>query len=263
MKRNTITQIQKLKNKQIITCLTAYSSDIAKIVDQHVDLILIGDSLGTVVYGMKNTQSVTLDMMKNHGRTVTRSSKKAFTVIDMPYNTYQNRRQALKNSINLINYTKCQSVKLETDKSKIDIVSYLVNNKIKVISHIGVIPQKFRNFNKIKYIGKTIKEKREMLDLACHLEDAGSSLIVLECIASELAKEITTKLSIPTIGIGSSVHCDGQILVINDILNSNEELNKPRFVKPYTNISALINSAVKRYVMDVKTKKFPTKKHSY
>ena len=252
MKRNSIKKIQQLKNKRSITCLTAYTSSIAKIVDQYVDVVLVGDSLGTVIYGMPNTQSVTLDMMKNHGKVVVQSSKKAFTIIDMPYNTYKNNKQALANAKNLLNYTKCQSVKLEIDKEKIPIVSHLVKNKILVVSHIGVKPQQFKDFSKIKLVGKTLKQKKEILDLAYRLEDAGSSLFVLECIDKELAKEITEKISIPTIGIGSSIHCDGQILVINDILNIDDTFKKPKFVKTYGNLSFYINKAVKKYVLDVK-----------
>ena len=259
MKRNSIKKIQQLKNKRPISCLTAYTSSIAKIVDQYVDIILIGDSLGTVLYGMQNTKSVTLDMMKCHGKAVMKSSEKAFTIIDLPHNTYQNKKQALFNTKNLLKYTKCQSVKLEIDKTKVHIVSHLVKNKISVISHIGVMPQKFTDFSKIKMVGKTKKQKKEMLDLAYQLEDAGSSLLLLECINKELAKEITEKISIPTIGIGSSIFCDGQILVINDILNFDNMAKKPKFVKTYVDLSNYINKAVKKYVLDVKIKKFPKK----
>ena len=255
--RNTIKKIQQLKNKRPISCLTAYSSSIAKIVDAYVDIILVGDSLGNAVYGMKNTQSVTLDMMRNHGKAVFQSSKKALTIIDMPYNSYQNTKQALHNAKNLLKYTKCQLVKLEIDKKKVSIISHLVKNNIPVVSHIGVLPQQFSNFNKIKILGKTNKQKKEILDLAYQLENAGSSFLLLECIDKELAKEITKNIKIPTIGIGSSVHCDGQILVINDILNIDNTIKKPKFVKTYINLSSSINKSVKQYVADVKNRKFP------
>ena len=255
--RNTIKKIQQLKNKRPISCLTAYSSSISKIVDAYVDIILVGDSLGNAVYGMKNTQSVTLDMMRNHGKAVFQSSKKALTIIDMPYNTYQNPKRALNNAKNLLEYTKCQLVKLEIDNKMVSIISHLVKNNIPVVSHIGVLPQQFTNFNKIKILGKTNKQKKEILDLAYQLENAGSSFLLLECIDKELAKEITKNIKIPTIGIGSSVHCDGQILVINDILNIDNTIKKPKFVKTYTNLSSSINKSVKQYVADVKNRKFP------
>ena len=253
--RNTIKKIQLLKNKRPISCLTSYSCSIAKIVDQHVDVILVGDSVGNVVYGMKNTRSVTLEMMRNHGKTVFESSKKAFTIIDMPYNTYQNSKQALINAKNLLKYTKCQSVKLEVSKNIVPIVSHLVKKNIPVVSHIGILPQQFSNFNKIRIIGKNPRQKNEIIDLAYQLEDAGSCLIVLECIDLEIAKEITKNLKIPTIGIGSSVHFDCQILVINDILNTDNTIKKPKFVKTYTNLSISINKAINKYVSDVKNRK--------
>ena len=255
--RNTIKKIQLLKNKRPISCLTAYSSSIAKIIDKHVDVILVGDSVGNVVYGMKNTRSVTLEMMRNHGKTIFESSKKAFTIIDMPYNTYQNSKQAFINAKNLLKYTKCQSVKLEVSKNKVAIVSHLVKKNIPVVSHIGILPQQFIDFNKIRIIGKKPKQKKEIIDLAYQLEDAGSCMILLECVDKEIAKEITRNLKIPIIGIGSSVHCDGQILVINDILNTDNEIKKPKFVKTYTNLSSSINKSVKQYVADVKNRKFP------
>ena len=245
MKRNSIKKIQQLKNKRPISCLTAYSSSISKIVDEYVDIILVGDSLGNAVYGMKNTQSVTLDMMRNHGKAVFQSSKKALTIIDMPFNSYQNPKRALNNARNLLEYTKCQLVKLEIDNKMVSIISHLVKNNIPVVSHIGVLPQQFSNFNKIKILGKTNKQKKEILDLAYQLENAGSSFLLLECIDKELAKEITKNIKIPTIGIGSSVHCDGQILVINDILNIDNTIKKPKFVKTYTNLSSSINKSVK------------------
>ena len=255
--RNTIKKIQLLKNKSPISCLTAYSSSISKIVDEYVDIILVGDSLGNAVYGMKNTQSVTLDMMRNHGKAVFQSSKKALTIIDMPYNSYQNTKQALNNAKNLLKYTKCQLVKLEIDKKNVPIISHLVKNNIPVVSHIGVLPQQFSNFNKIKIVGRTPRQKKEMFDLAYLSEDAGSSFLLLECIDQELAKEITENIKIPTIGIGSSIYCDGQILVINDILNIDNTIRKPKFVKTYTNLSSSINKSVKQYVADVKNRKFP------
>ena len=263
MSRNSIKNISNLKNKRPITCLTAYTSTIAKIVDKYTDVILVGDSVGTVIYGMKNTQSVTLEMMKNHGRTVYESTKKSFTIIDMPYATYQNNKDALINAKMLLNYTHCQSVKLECDKNTINIIKYLVKNKINVVSHIGVTPQSFKDFSKIKSIGINKKDRDKMINLALNLEESGSSMIVWECLTSDLAKEISHKLKIPTIGIGSSMNCDGQILVTNDILYNDRLIKKPKFIKSYTDLSLQINRAVREYTKDVKNRKFPSKKYSY
>ena len=165
--------------------------------------------------------------------------------------------------INIINYTKCQSVKIETDENNIGIVKYLTKNKIKVVSHIGVTPQKYKNFNKIRTAGKLPNEKEKIIKLALNLEKAGSCLIVLECMKETLAKEISKKLKIPTIGIGASKDCDGQILVIDDILGISSSEKKPKFVKSYANFESIINKSVKKYCLDVIQKKFPNKKNVY
>ena len=251
------------KNKIPITCLTAYSKPIANILDGKIDLILIGDSLGTTLYGMKNTRGVTIEMMKNHGKAVVMNTKFSMTIIDMPYNTYSNKNEALKNALDILTFTKADFIKIETDKKNIDIVEHLTKNKIKIVSHIGVTPQKFQNFNKIKSVGKNIKDTNNLLNLAKKLEDAGSKMIVLECIGLDTSKKITNTLSIPTIGIGSSKHCDGQVLVIDDILNLNSNKKKPKFIKSYINIEKNINKAVKRFAKEVKNKNFPSKKYSY
>ena len=254
-----------LKQKKIkpITCLTAYTISIAKILDGKVDLILVGDSLGTVLYGMKNTRQTTLQMMKEHGKAVVNNVKKSATIIDMPYNSYQNKKQALKNAKEIIKYTKTDLIKLETDEKKIKIVKHLTKNKINVVSHIGVTPQKYSNFNKIKIVGKNNKESQSLITLAKNLEKAGSKFIVLECMKQSVAKKITNLLKIPTIGIGASKYCDGQVLVINDLLNLDSEQKKPKFVKKYTNLEKIISTAVKKFTTDVLKRRYPSKKYSY
>ena len=251
------------KNKIPITCLTAYSKPIANILDGKIDLILIGDSLGTTIYGMKNTRGVTIEMMKNHGKAVVFNTKLSMTMIDMPYNTYRNKKEALKNALDILAFTKADFIKIETDSKNVGIVEHLAENKVKVVSHIGVTPQKFRNFSKIKSVGKNVKDTHNLLNLAKQLEAAGSKMIVLECIGLNTSKEITNNLSIPTIGIGSSKYCDGQVLVVDDILNFNSKNKKPKFVKSYTNIEKNIDKAVKRFAKEVLKKSFPSKKYSY
>ena len=263
MTRKSISLIKKNKNIKKITCLTASTSYIAKIIDKYVDIILIGDSLGMTIYGMSNTQSVTLDMMRNHGKAVCNSSSRAFTVIDMPYKSYRNKKEALKNAKILLEYTNCQSIKLETDEKNIEIVEHLTKNKIKVISHIGVTPQKYKNLKKIHSVGKNLDEKIKILDLAIKLQKAGSCMIVLECVDENLAKKITHSLKIPTIGIGASLACDGQVLVTEDILNISSLEKKPRFIKTYTNLKNTIEKSVKKYVNDVINLRFPKKKNTY
>tara|TARA_B100001250_G_scaffold58620_1_gene45632 strand:- start:700 stop:1491 length:792 start_codon:yes stop_codon:yes gene_type:complete len=251
------------KNRIPITCLTAYSKPIANILDGTIDLILVGDSLGTTIYGMKNTRGVTIEMMKNHGKAVVLNTKFSMTIIDMPHNTYRNKKEALKNAQDILTFTKADFIKIETDNKNVDIVEYLTKNKINVVSHIGVTPQKFQNFSKIKSVGKNIKDKNNLLNLAKKLEDAGSKMIVLECIGLDTSKKITNHLSIPTIGIGSSKYCDGQVLVIDDILNLSETNKKPKFIKNYINLEKNIDKAVKRFAKEVINKKFPSKKYSY
>ena len=251
------------KNIEPITCLTAYSKPLAVILDGKVDLILIGDSLGTTLYGMKNTRGVNIEMMKNHGKTVVKNTSISMTIVDMPYNTFRNKKEALKNAKDILNFTKADFIKIENDKSNVNIVKYLSKNKIKVVSHIGVTPQKFSDFNKIKSVGKNIKDTNKLITLATQLEDAGSKFIVLECVSSTAAKKITNILSIPTIGIGASKNCDGQVLVIDDILNISPKNKRPKFVKNFANIEKNIVSAVNMFVKEVKTKKFPLRKNSY
>ena len=251
------------KNIEPITCLTAYSKPLAILLDGRVDLILIGDSLGTTLYGMKNTRGVSLEMMKNHGKAVVKNTSISMTIVDMPYNTYRSKKEALKNAKEILNFTKADFIKIETDKKNINIVKYLSENNIKVVSHIGITPQKFSDFSKIKSVGKNIKDINKLLTLALQLERAGSKFIVLECISVTAAKKITNILSIPTIGIGASKNCDSQVLVIDDVLNFNSKSKKPKFVKSFINIENDVISAINLFIKKVKSKKFPSNKQSY
>ncbi len=246
-----------------ISCLTAYSPSIAKILDGKIDLILVGDSLGSTLYGMENTQGVTMDMMKNHGAAVNKAVKKSLKVLDMPYKTYENKIDAYKNAIKLINYCKPDLLKLEINKKKLVILKYLVSKKINVISHIGVTPQSYNNFNKIKILGKTNTEKDNLLKLAKESEKFGAKAVLLECITSDTAKLITKNISIPTIGIGASKYCDGQVLVFDDLINLSINNKKPKFVKNYLNFNKVAGNAVKKYNREVKLKKFPNIKFTY
>ncbi len=256
-------KILKKKFSRPISCLTAYSPSIANILDGNIDLILVGDSLGSTLYGMKNTQGVTIDMMKNHGLAVNKVIKKSLKVLDMPYKTYENKVDAYKNAKILLNYCKPDLLKLEVNKEKLVILKHLVSKKINIISHIGVTPQSYNNFNKIKILGKTNKEKNDLLNLAKESERLGSKAVLLECITADTAKLITENISIPTIGIGASKFCDGQILVFDDLINLNTNINKPRFVKNYLNFNKIARNAIKKYHREVKLKKFPSLKFTY
>ena len=253
-----VKKILNKKNKSKIICLTAYSKNIASILDKHCDLVLVGDSLGSVLYNYKSTQEVTLDIMIRHSKSVRLGVNESLMVVDMPYNTYRNPNEALKNAKLIMKKTKCDAIKLEGGKKIISIVKNLVKNKIPVMGHLGILPQTEKKFT---FKGKKLAERNRILKEAQLLEKAGIFSVVLECIETKLSKKITEQLKIPTIGIGSSVNCDGQVLVIDDLIGLSEV--KFRFVKKYANTRQIIDNAVKRYKSEVLKKKFPKAKHSF
>ena len=254
-----IKKIVTKKNKQKIICLTAYSKNVAEILDKYCDIILVGDSLGSVLYNYDTTRKVSLSTMIEHSKSVKKGIKKSLMVVDMPYQTYRNPREALKNAKNIISETGCDAVKLEGGKKIIKIIKHLIKNKVQVMGHIGLLPQSQKG--KFRFKGKKIIERNKILKEAIILESAGVFSIVLECVEKSLAKEITSSIKIPTIGIGSSVNCDGQVLVTDDLLGLNP-INL-RFLKKYSNLRNVINTAVLNYKKEVKKKKFPTKKYSF
>ena len=253
-----ILDLIKKKNKSKIVSLTAYSKNVASIIDKYCDIVLVGDSLGSVLYNFSSTKKVTLDMMIEHSKSVRMGIKKSLMVVDMPHNTYRNSKEALKNAKKIISKTKCDAIKLEGGKKVVQIIKTLIKNKIPVMGHLGVLPQSATNF---KFKGKETSERKIILKDSKLLEEAGVFSIVLECVESSLAKEITKTVKVPTIGIGASSHCDGQVLVTDDMIGLNKI--KARFVKRYSNIEKQINDAALKFKKDVVTSKFPTKKHSY
>ena len=254
----SILKIISKKNKSKIICLTAYSKNIASIIDKHCDIILVGDSLGSVLYNFSTTKKVSLDMMIEHSKSVRMGVRKSLMVVDMPYNTYSNSKEALKNAKKIILRTKCDAVKLEGGKKIYQIIKTLVKNKIQVMGHLGILPQSATNF---RFKGKKLIERKNILRDSKLLEQAGVFSIVLECVETSLAKEITKIVAIPTIGIGASLHCDGQVLVTDDLIGLNKI--SARFVKKYLNIEKKIDNAVLKFKQDVTRVKFPGKKHSY
>ena len=253
-----ILDLIKKKNKSKIVCLTAYSKNVASIIDNYCDIVLVGDSLGSVLYNFSSTKKVTLDMMIEHSKSVRMGIKKSLMVVDMPYGTYKTPNEAIKNAKKIISKTKCDAIKLEGGKKVIQIIKTLIKNKIPVMGHLGVLPQSATNF---KFKGKETAERKIILRDSKLLEDTGVFSMVLECVESSLAKEITKTVKVPTIGIGASVHCDGQVLVTDDLIGLNKI--KARFVKRYSNIEKQINDAALKFKKDVIRSKFPTKKHSY
>ena len=253
-----IKKIIKKKGKYPIVCLTSYSRFTAEILDKYCDIILVGDSLGMVLYGFKNTKEVTLQTMIQHAKTVKKFAKKSLVVFDMPYKTYSNKITAYKNAKKVLKITKCDAVKLEGGKEIINIVKHLVKKGIPVMGHIGLLPQ---SASKFKLQGKNILQRKKIFNDALVLSKSGVFSIVIECVVESLAKKITEGIDVPTIGIGASQYCDGQILVTDDLIGLNPI--KVRFVKQYSNIKKIIKNAVLNYSKDVSEKKFPKKQHSY
>ena len=254
-----IRQVLKKKNKTKIICLTSYSKNISEILDKYTDIILVGDSLGSVLYSYDTTKKVNLNMIIEHSKSVREGVKKSLMVVDMPYNTYRDKNEALKNAKRIIKYSKADAVKLEGGKKIIKIIEHLRKNKINVMGHLGILPQSHKG--KFRYKGKTSVERKNILADAILLQKNGVFSIVLECIETSLAKDITKQLKIPTIGIGSSVNCDGQVLVTDDLIGLN--LTSIKFVKKFYNIRKHIDISVKKFRDEVKKRKYPSNKFSY
>ena len=246
------------KNKKKIVCLTSYSKSISKILDKYCDLILVGDSLANVLYGMKTTHNLALETIINHGKSVRLGTKKSLLVVDMPKNSYKNPNQALKNAKLILKKTGCDAVKIENNSYNLNVVKALTKSKIDVMGHIGYTPQFKKKF---KVEGKNKSEEIKLLNQSKKIEKAGAFSIVLECISRTTAQKISKSLKIPTIGIGSSNLCDGQVLVTDDMLGISGFY--PKFVKKYANLEKVINVAVRKFNKDVKLNKFPNKKNSF
>jgi len=253
-----INKIINLKNKRPIVCLTAYSKPFAKILDKYCDIVLVGDSLATAMLGMKNTHNVTIDTMIQHGISVKENLSNSLCVVDMPVNTYRNIRQAKKNAKMILKKTKCEAVKMEYNKKNYDIIKSVVSIGIPVMGHIGFTPQHFKKF---KVQGLIEKEQNDLIEQANKNQDAGVFSLVLECIGESTAKAITKSLKIPTIGIGASKYCDGQILVTDDMLGLSGFY--PKFVKKFINLNNIIEIGIKKYKKAVLDKNFPSKKNTF
>lgn len=255
--RISIEDILKKKDQDKIICLTAYSFPIAKILDEHCDVILVGDSLGMAVYGYPDTVDVSLDLMINHGKAVVKATKKALIVVDLPSGTYESSpQQALESAQRVISETGCDAIKIETPKNLAETIKFLSENNINVMAHVGLLPQSVRKIGGYKYQGRESKEAEEIIETAKMVSQAGAFSVVIEAVPEKLANIITKEISVPTIGIGASPECDGQVLVIDDLLGLNQEF-KPRFVKYYADLSGEISKAVGEFSRDVKNKKFP------
>jgi 3-methyl-2-oxobutanoate hydroxymethyltransferase len=256
--KNNILKIVKTKNKKRLVCLTAYSRPIAKILDKYCDIVLVGDSVATAMYGMKNTHQVSLETMIQHAISVKSGLSKALCVVDMPAKTYRNIKEARKNSKLIIKKTKCNAVKMECNGKNFKIIESVVKSGIPVMGHIGFTPQFYKKF---RVHGLLEKDGFKLINEAKKIEKTGAFSIVVECVTSLIAKKITQSVKIPTIGIGASVHCDGQILVTDDMLGISGFY--PKFVKKFVRLNNIIEKGVQKYNKAVLTKKFPSKKNTF
>lgn len=255
-------KFESIIKKKPLVCLTANNVYIAEILDPFCDIILVGDSLGMVVYGEDRTNKVSLDMMINHGKAVRKGVKKSILIIDMPKNTYESSPSlALKNAKKIKRITKCDAIKIEGGAKISKVIKLLVKNKIPVMSHIGLQPQKISKNKKFKVLGRFYEEEKKIIQDLKSIESAGSFSVVLESVTESLAKKVNKISKIPVIGIGASNKCDGQILVTEDLLGLTRK--SPKFVKQYINLRKKIRTVVKKYSKDVVDRKFPGKNNVY
>ncbi len=263
VKRRTIRDIAVQKGGDPIVCLTAYTAPVARAADEYCDLLLVGDSLGMVLYGMDSTVPVSLDLMVNHGRAVVQVTKRALVVVDMPFGSYQeSSAQAFKNAARILKETGAAAVKIEGGSEMADTVSFLTERGVPVLGHIGLQPQSVHATGGYRVMGRNESEQTKIINDAAALETAGAFGVVLECLDPALADAITQQIRIPTIGIGASAGCDGQILVAEDMAGMTGSA-VPKFVKQYASVYNDLERAFGQYAKDVKERAFPDRDHIY
>ncbi|MCD7059839.1 3-methyl-2-oxobutanoate hydroxymethyltransferase [Pelagibacterium xiamenense] len=262
VKALTPPDIRTRKGKMPLVCLTAYTTPIARLVDDHCDVVLVGDSVGMVMHGLASTLEVTMDMMVMHGKAVRRGLSKALMVVDMPFGTYEEGpEQAFRNAATLMRETGCAAVKLEGGVQMAKTVQYLTARAIPVMGHVGLTPQSVNAFGGYKVQGRGADANAVLAD-AKAVADAGAFAVVIEKVPDILARRITGAIGVPTIGIGASAQCDGQILVVDDMLGIFTEF-LPKFVKRYAELGATAEAAVSAYADDVRARRFPGPDHVF
>ena len=261
-KRLSTVDIRARKGGEPLVCLTAYTTPMARLIDPHCDLILVGDSLGMVMHGLDSTVGVTLDMMALHGKAVMRGSDQACVVVDMPFGSYEEgRKTAYRSAARLMQEVGCQAVKLEGGVAMADKIAFLVERGIPVVGHVGLQPQSVNTRGGYQAAGRTRAEWAPIIEDARAVEEAGAFALVLEGVAQPLADKIARDLTIPVIGIGASAQCDGQILVTEDMLGMGGRV--PKFVKKYADLAGVIEGAVSQYKTEVRERAFPAEEHTY
>ena len=262
-KRITVPNLRARKGGEPIVSLTAYTAPVARILDGYCDFLLVGDSLGMVVYGLPDTLGVSLDMMIAHGAAVVRSTQRACVVVDLPFGTYEaNREEAFRNAARVLCETGCAAVKLEGGLELADTIRFLVERGIPVMGHIGLRPQQVQSMGGFRVQGRDAATAERLKDDAFAVADAGAFAVVIEGTVEPLARDVTGLLPIPTIGIGASSACDGQILVTDDLLGLFAGFT-PKFVKRYAELADEIDRAAQAYAADVKARRFPGPEHTY
>jgi 3-methyl-2-oxobutanoate hydroxymethyltransferase len=261
--RITLRNLKERKGQAPIVTLTAYTTSISRLIDDHVDMILVGDSLGMVLYGMDSTLGVTVDMMIAHAKGVMRGSSKACVVVDMPFGSYEESPQvAFRACSHVMAETRCSGVKLEGGAEMADTIEFLVQRGIPVVAHVGLTPQSIHAFGGFKSQGGDVDVAERIVHDAKAVAAAGASLVVVEGVHEPLAVRITKEIDVPTIGIGASPKCDGQILVTEDLLGLFAEF-KPKFVKRYAQMDEMTTEAVVAYKDEVLKRAFPAPEHCY
>lgn len=260
--KTTISKLHSYKNSKKITMITAYDALFAKIFDNEVDTILVGDSLNMSFFGENDTLTATLEQMIYHTKAVCNGAKNAYIIADMPFGSYSTPNKALESAIKIFKETKADAIKLEAGSEKAEVIKLLTDNAIAVVGHIGLMPQYSRSEGGYKVKGKDEESINKLLKDAKAVEEAGAVMLVVEGVKEEVAKEITEMLAIPVIGIGAGRYTDGQVLVWSDMLGFFDEF-KPKFVKRYLNGAEITRNAVKNYVQEVENGQFPTEKEIY
>src|SRR5258705_2640753 len=262
IKRKTAPDIRARKNGEPIVMLTSYHAHTAALVDRHCDVILVGDSLGNVMHGFETTVPVTLDMMILQGRAVMRGSQHALVVVDMPFGSYEaSKEQAFHSAARVLKETHCGAVKLEGGARMAETIAFLVQRGIPVMGHIGLTPQSINTLGSFRAQGREENDWEPIENDANAIAQAGAFSVVIEAVAEPLARKITETIAIPTIGIGASAACDGQVLVLEDMLGLSPRT--PKFVRRYGDLGPMIEAAIEGYARDVRSRAFPGPEHVY
>jgi 3-methyl-2-oxobutanoate hydroxymethyltransferase len=262
IRRLTAPDISARKGGDPIVCLTSYHAHTARIIDRHCDVILVGDSLGMVMHGFESTVPVTLDMMILQGHAVMRGSKRALVVIDMPFGSYEgSKQQAFASAARVLKETGCGAIKLEGGRRMAETIAFLVERGVPVMAHVGLTPQSINVLGSFRARGREETDWGPIEEDALAVAAAGAFSVVIEAVAEPLARRITQAVAIPTIGIGASVACDGQVLVLEDMLGLSPRV--PKFVKRYGDLGPSIEAAVEGYAGEVRARRFPAPEHTY